>query len=176
MGRNLKCPRNSRGMVTVFAALTLAGWMTGCDQQTPALSRPGGKGEAASDSGTTVAVTSSPRLADVPPAVTPRPLTPLLFDLSTTVSLLENVFFDERPIAESIPVARQIEAGVTAYYESLSKEQQKQAEPHVRAIVDRAKRIVSAAEQDNSREVHVLMEELRDKHLHALREMEKNAR
>ena len=103
---------------------------------------------------------------------TPAPLSPVIFDMSTTVSQIENVFADDRPVTETVPHALAIRAGADAYLDSVPEERRATVAPHVEAIRTLVDQLVAAAGANDQRGVHEAMEKLRDDHVRVLREME----
>lgn len=106
------------------------------------------------------------------PVRTAAPLSPAIFDMSTTVSQIENVFADERPVAETVPHALAVRAGAEAYLDSVPEERRATVAPHVEAIRTLVDQLVAAAGADDQRGAHEAMERLRDDHVRVLREME----
>lgn len=112
----------------------------------------------------------------VPAAPTPppraRPLSPALFDLSTTVSQIENIFLDDLPLAGAVPHALAIRSGAEAYLGLVAEERREAVAPHVEAIRTLVDQLVTAADNNDQAATVGALEKLRDDHVRVLREME----
>jgi len=102
-------------------------------------------------------------------AASPDLLSKHLFDLSTTVSIVESKYADDANLSAVIPMAKLVDKGISDYFRSLPPERGRIIKEDVDAIHGAITSMTLAADANDPASFEAGLATLRDKHLPAIR-------